>query len=85
MEVENKNLSSVMSLKEWIITIIISYIPVVGLIMLFVWAFSSSDINENKKNWAKALLIIQIISLVLVILIYVFIIGSALVLYKANS
>jgi len=85
MEVENKNLSSVMSLKEWIITIIISYIPLVGLIMLFVWAFSSSGINENKKNWAKALLIIQVISLVLVILIYVFIIGSALALYKANS
>lgn len=74
-----------MSLKEWIITIIISYIPVIGLIMLFVWAFSSSNVNENKKNWAKALLVIQLVGIALVILIYVFLIGSALALYKVNS
>lgn len=85
MENNNEKLTSVMSLKEWIITIIISYIPVIGLIMLFVWAFSSSNVNENKKNWAKALLVIQLVGIALVILIYVFLIGSALALYKVNS
>jgi len=85
MENYNEKLTPVMSLKDWIITIIISYIPIVGLIMLFVWAFSSTGINENKKNWAKALLVIQLVGMALIVLIYVFIIGSVLALYKANS
>jgi Kef-type K+ transport system membrane component KefB len=70
---ENNSVKSapVMSLKEWIITNIITYIPFVGLVMLFVWAFSHSSVNENKKNWAKALLFIQFIIIILVILFYV--------------
>ncbi|MFD2532430.1 hypothetical protein [Gracilimonas halophila] len=47
----------VMSLKDWVISVLISFIPIVGFIMLLVWAFSDSA-NPNKKNWAKATLII---------------------------
>lgn len=70
----------VMSLKEWVIAIIVSSIPLIGLVMLFVWAFSGSGINENKRNWAKALLVIQLICIVLVVLLYIFVIASALAL-----
>jgi len=48
--------SSVMSIKEWLIVIIIASIPLIGIIMLFIWAFSD-DTNVNKANWAKANLI----------------------------
>jgi hypothetical protein len=40
-----------MSMKDWFITLLISYIPLVGLIMLIIWAFDSNT-NVNKKNWA---------------------------------
>ena len=34
---------------EWIVTFIILAIPLVNLIMLFVWAFGG-DVNINKQN-----------------------------------
>ena len=52
--------NSVQSTTDWLITLIITAIPLVGFIMLFVWAFGS-DTNENKANWAKATLIIYAI------------------------
>ncbi|MCA6074731.1 hypothetical protein [Fulvivirga sedimenti] len=72
---ENRN-TSVMSIQDWIITILITSIPVVNIIMLFVWAFGS-DTNENKKNWAKATLIWLAIIFVLYLIIFVFL-GLAL-------
>ena len=44
------------SIGDWMITILISFIPLLGLIMLFVWGFSAGT-NPNKANWAKASLI----------------------------
>jgi purine-cytosine permease-like protein len=41
---------------EWVVTLLIMSIPVVGFVMLFVWAFGSGT-NESKANWAKAALI----------------------------
>ena len=57
---ENKS----MSVGDWIITMLITAIPLVGLIMLFVWGFSEGT-NESKKNWAKATLIFYAIIFVL--------------------
>ena len=53
-----------MSVKDWLITLIITAIPIVGIIMLFVWAFGS-DTNTSKQNWAKAALIMAAIVIVL--------------------
>jgi succinate dehydrogenase/fumarate reductase cytochrome b subunit len=41
---------------EWVLTFLITSIPVIGFIMLFVWAFGSGT-NESKANFAKAALI----------------------------
>jgi len=41
---------------EWVLTFLIASIPIIGFIMLFVWAFGSST-NESKANWAKAALL----------------------------
>lgn len=66
----------VMSTMDWIITLIITAIPIVGFVMLFVWAFGS-DTNENKANWAKATLILYAVIVVLSILIFM-IFGAAI-------
>lgn len=57
-----------MSVKDWVITLLIMAIPVVGFIMLFVYAFSSSE-NINKQNWAKAQLLVAAIVLGIVMLL----------------
>lgn len=62
--------TSVMSVKDWVITLIITAIPMVGIVMLFVWAFGS-DTNLNKRNWSKAALIIAAIVAVLYFVIFV--------------
>jgi len=58
-----------MSVKDWVITLLVSYIPLVGLIMLLVWAFDSST-HPNKKNWAKASLLWMLIGIVLAIIFF---------------
>ena len=64
---------STMSVKDWLITIIITAIPIVGLVMLFVWGFGSGT-NPSKANWAKAILIFYLIMIVLY-----FVFGAALI------
>ncbi|MDA9316959.1 dolichyl-diphosphooligosaccharide--protein glycosyltransferase subunit 2 [Polaribacter sp.] len=63
------NENKTMSVGDWIITMIVTAIPLVGFIMLFVWAFSSGT-NLSKKNWAKAALIFYAIIMVLYFLFF---------------
>lgn len=57
-----------LSLSDWLITLLITAIPFVGFIMLFVWAFSN-NIPSSKANWAKATLILLAIGIALAIII----------------
>jgi len=65
-ENQNKN-QAPMSVKDWLLTLLIMAIPFVGIIMLFVYAFGSNE-NVNKQNWAKAQLIMIAIVVGLAIL-----------------
>jgi hypothetical protein len=67
---ENQQQATVMSTREWVITLLIRIIPIVGFIMLFVWAFGNNE-NQNKANWAKATLIWIAIGLVIGIFIMI--------------
>ena len=62
--------TSVVSTGEWIIAIIITAIPFVGIIVLLIWAFSGNSVPESKANWAKASLIFYLITVILVICFY---------------
>lgn len=62
------------SVGEWIVTILITAIPIVGFIMLFVWAFGDAA-PPSKKNWAIATLIWYAIIIVIMI-IFFFIFGA---------
>ena len=74
---ENQN-TSVMTVKDWLITILITAIPIVNIIMLFIWAFGGGDVNINKKNWALATLIWFAIIFALYIVFFILLgIGAA--------
>ena len=60
----------VVSLGEWIITFIVLAIPLVNIIMLFVWAFSGGT-NPNKQNFCKATLIVYLVGIVLFWIVHV--------------
>ena len=62
MEVINQE--KPVSIGEWVLTIFIAAIPVVGFVMLFVWGFGGNT-PETKANWAKATLLWFLIGAVL--------------------
>lgn len=59
-----------LSVKDWVITLILTAIPLVGLIMLLIWTFDDNS-NINKKNFAKASLIVMLIMIVISIFFYI--------------
>jgi heme/copper-type cytochrome/quinol oxidase subunit 2 len=65
---ENENNAEIVKTGEWVLTYLITAIPIVGIVMLFVWAFGSNT-NPNKANWAKAALIWVAIIIALYVLI----------------
>ena len=65
----SQNDAKVMTVQDWMITILIAAIPLVDIIMLFVWAFGDGA-NANKKNWAKAALIWTAIVIGLYVLLF---------------
>ena len=65
-----KKQSSDVSIKDWMMTYLITCIPFVGIVMMFIWAFGSSDIPESKKNWAKVAIIWAVISFIIGIFLF---------------
>jgi uncharacterized membrane protein YvbJ len=68
------------SLGNWLGSLALMFIPFVGglvfFIMLFVWAFAGY-VPQSKKNWARAMLIIAGIVLVLAIILVIIGLSSA--------
>lgn len=58
-----------MSLGQWLVTLLITCIPCIGIVMLFVWAFGNGEYIE-KKRWAQAQLIFTAIVIVLYFILY---------------
>ncbi|KZC76359.1 hypothetical protein TV01_0512 [Neisseria flavescens] len=65
----------VVSVKEWLITNLIMMIPLVNIVMMLVWAFSSNT-NPNKANYFKAALILFAIVMVIYLVLAVVFFGS---------
>lgn len=54
----------VMTVGNWIVTMLIMIVPLVNIVMLIVWAASSTE-NPNRKNWAIAQLIFMAIGILI--------------------
>ncbi len=56
--------TSPLSIGNYLVMMIVGAIPLVGLVMMLIWAFSGNT-NKNKQNYARALLIMMLIGVVL--------------------
>lgn len=56
-----------MTVGEWLITMLIMVIPIVNIVMLFIWGFGNPD---PRRNYARASLIWMAIGIVLMIIFY---------------
>jgi hypothetical protein len=50
----NQNDNNYISVGSWMWMMFVTAIPVIGVIMIFVWAFTGD--NESRKNYYKAIL-----------------------------
>ena len=69
-----ENERNVPSIGQWILYIFVAGIPLIGFIMLIVWALD--NYNVARKNWAAATLVLMIIGLIIVFLFWGVIIGA---------
>ena len=69
------NLEEPMSMGEWLISLLVMMIPCVNIVMMFVWAFSSTE-KKSKSNFFKAYLIFFAIMIAFMIIMMV-IMGAA--------
>jgi hypothetical protein len=46
-----------MKVTDWVLTFLVLCIPIANIVMLFVWAFSSTT-NPSKKSFCRAYLIL---------------------------
>ena len=53
-----------MSTVEWFGTLIVLIVPILGIVLYFIWAFGSGG-NPNRRNYCRAALIMMAISLAL--------------------
>lgn len=71
----NQNTSAApLSVGQYILTFILLGIPLVNIILLLVWSFGS-DVNVNKKNFCRAVLIMGIVATILSIVLGSVIVG----------
>lgn len=81
MKTEDNNLhvqdplTKPMSFGDWIKTLLLLIIPIVNIILLFIWAFGSKA-NLSKKNFSRAYLLLMAIGIVLYIIVFVFILSA---------
>ncbi len=57
--------------KDYVLMMILFAIPIVGIVFMFIWGFGS-DTGVNKKNFARAFLILMAISIGISILVSIF-------------
>lgn len=77
-QVQSLNLNNQpMLLKDWILTYLLLLIPIANIVLMFIWAFGK-NVNQSKKTFFQAQLIISAVVLLLYILFFGAIIGSIL-------
>jgi len=62
------------SFGEWFLTLFLMAIPIVNLVLLFVWGFGSNT-KASKANWAKASLAWMAIGAIFYLLVFVILLG----------
>ncbi|MEB2781916.1 hypothetical protein U3A58_16095 [Algoriphagus sp. C2-6-M1] len=83
MEIPNEYKNPPTSLGEWIIAVLVKRLPLIGLIMLIIWA-TDKNTDPEKATWAKAELIVKLIIFAAVI-IFIAVIGFGVFANFAND
>jgi len=59
-----------MRVGEWIVAMLLMMVPIVNIVLVFIWAFGS-DVNPSKKSYFQAYLIMMAASFLLSIIFFI--------------
>ena len=59
-----------MAVSKWFWSLLLICIPIVGIVMLFIWAFGSED--DERRNFARAVLLWEAVCLCLGVIFGIF-------------
>lgn len=68
------DLDKTMSFGEWMLTLLLTYIPIVNIIMLIIWSIDAKT-NPNKKHFAWATLVFMAIGVVVSVIFSTLFVG----------
>ncbi len=68
--IQPANTQPEMTTGQWVLTIFLSGLGIIGIVLLFVWAFGN-DTPTSKRNYSRAMLIWYAISIGLVVIFYI--------------
>lgn len=57
---ENQAPQKEMSIKDWVLTLFLMSLPIIGFILLLVWAFGDRT-HKTKRNFSRAVLLLILI------------------------
>ena len=60
-----------LSVTEWIVVFLLIGLPVIGFILVLYWSFGD-NVNINKKNFSKAMLLLFVVTILLAIIFSLF-------------
>jgi hypothetical protein len=67
MQMENNEMSP----GQWALTLFLTNLPMIGIVLLIVWAVGNDD-NVTRRNFAKGALILYAIIISLAIMFFIF-------------
>ena len=73
-EDDELDLDDPVKMGEWVLSILLAFIPIVNIVCLCVWAFSK-NVKPSKKTWARAKLVWLAVTVVLLAIVGAFLIG----------
>jgi ABC-type multidrug transport system permease subunit len=83
LEIPDVEFEEPVGVGEWMLTTLVMMIPLVNIIMMFVWAFSSKT-KKSKSNYFKAALIWALIWLGVVVVILIAFAIVVLIIYSTQ-
>lgn len=72
---QQQELEEPVTVKEWLITMLLLCIPIANIVLMFYWAFGG-DAKKSKSNYFKASLIMAAIVTGIYIVFFIFIFGA---------
>lgn len=83
-QINSRNeLAEVITVKDWLLTLLLLALPLVNIIMLCIWSFSD-NVNPNKKSFARAELIWIAIATVLSTIFTIIIVAIVTAAFTVN-